>query len=274
MKKERCMLARKYEGQGIRGWLMSEKLDGVRALWTGDKLISRNGLTFNAPEWFLRQLPKGLELDGELWMGRGTLQRLAGVVRSESADWSDVRYCVFDAPTAYGGLLQRLSEASYQINKCLSRIAYTVEQFDCKGKKYEQEFFYSIIAQGGEGVVLRKADAPYECTRSRNYLKHKLTATAEALVVGHNAGKSEGETGSLAVVWGNVRFDLGAGLTKALKLAPPEIGSMVTFQYEGLTDDGIPRSPVFVVVRNYEGIPYDVIPQLNLTCTVTVRKAA
>lgn len=52
------------------GYLMSEKLDGMRAYWYGKKLWSRSGLPIIAPEWFLYGLPETLVLDGELFLGR------------------------------------------------------------------------------------------------------------------------------------------------------------------------------------------------------------
>jgi len=53
----RPMLSSTYERQDVTGWIMSEKLDGVRAIWTGEKLISRNGNEFAAPGWFTAGLP-------------------------------------------------------------------------------------------------------------------------------------------------------------------------------------------------------------------------
>ena len=79
---------------------MSEKLDGVRAVWDGQVLRFRSGRVIVAPAWFLLALPK-LALDGELWIGRGTFDRLSGVVRQSEPDdmaWREVKYLVFDAP--------------------------------------------------------------------------------------------------------------------------------------------------------------------------------
>ena len=66
------MLAKKWEPetQDPTGWLMSEKLDGIRAYWNGSNMYSRNGLMFNPPAWFKELLPKDLALDGELWTER------------------------------------------------------------------------------------------------------------------------------------------------------------------------------------------------------------
>ena len=32
------MLAKKYEAQPVKGWWLSEKLDGIRAIWDGTQL--------------------------------------------------------------------------------------------------------------------------------------------------------------------------------------------------------------------------------------------
>jgi len=52
------------------GWLMSEKLDGVRCYWNGTNMYTRTGKDFNPPQWFKDGLPKDLALDGELFTKR------------------------------------------------------------------------------------------------------------------------------------------------------------------------------------------------------------
>ena len=44
----------------IKGWYMSEKLDGIRAYWNGKELLSKNGNKIYAPSWFIKDFPKGL----------------------------------------------------------------------------------------------------------------------------------------------------------------------------------------------------------------------
>ena len=103
-----------YAGQTVAGWLLQEKLDGLRALWTGSALITRSGNRFNAPDWFTAGLPSTL-LDGELYAGRGTLRRLAGrLVSARSSadeDWRGVTFNVFDAPNSRGGYVERKAAA-------------------------------------------------------------------------------------------------------------------------------------------------------------------
>jgi DNA ligase-1 len=56
--------------------LMSEKLDGMRAVWDGEGLYSRTGKPVSAPPSFFEQLPPGFALDGELFLGRKRFQVL------------------------------------------------------------------------------------------------------------------------------------------------------------------------------------------------------
>ena len=53
------------------GHLVSEKYDGVRAVWDGRALRTRHGQIIQAPAAFLARLPAQVPLDGELWLGRG-----------------------------------------------------------------------------------------------------------------------------------------------------------------------------------------------------------
>lgn len=66
------MLAETIEkvGQDPSGWYMSEKLDGVRCFWNGTTMYTRNGNLFYPPDWFKKELPKDMALDGELFTKR------------------------------------------------------------------------------------------------------------------------------------------------------------------------------------------------------------
>jgi len=68
------MLAQKYDGdsdfKSVKGWFMSEKLDGIRCYWDGENMYTRNGNLFYPPQWFYDLLPKNITLDGELWTER------------------------------------------------------------------------------------------------------------------------------------------------------------------------------------------------------------
>ncbi len=104
------MLAKYWQaGMEPGGFLVSEKLDGVRALWDGHVLRFRSGRRIAAPDWFTAALPR-TPLDGELWLGRGRFDRLSGTVRRSvpvDADWRELRYMIFDLPGAAGPFLER-----------------------------------------------------------------------------------------------------------------------------------------------------------------------
>ena len=60
--------------------MVSEKLDGVRAIWNGKKLHFRSGKLISAPDWFIENFPEQL-MDGELWMGRVNFEKLSETLR-------------------------------------------------------------------------------------------------------------------------------------------------------------------------------------------------
>ena len=102
----RCGLARALAGKerpGLdrpKGLSRQRKLDGVRALWDGQTLKFRSGRSIAAPGWFVAALPP-LALDGELWMGRRSFERLSAAVRRTerwTPEWRDVSYQVFELP--------------------------------------------------------------------------------------------------------------------------------------------------------------------------------
>ena len=77
------MLAHVYdpEKNDPTGWLMSEKLDGIRCYYDGEsKLYTRTGNPFYAPDWWKKNLPK-IAMDGELWTRRDDFQGLSSIVR-------------------------------------------------------------------------------------------------------------------------------------------------------------------------------------------------
>src|SRR3984957_3504921 len=97
------------EAHDPTGWWMSGKLDGVRAYWDGKQFLSRNNNILYAPGWFAEGLPNH-PLDGDLWIARQKFDFTSGLVRqqSQSDDWKQVRYVIFDAPNAGGSFEDRM----------------------------------------------------------------------------------------------------------------------------------------------------------------------
>jgi len=245
------MLAKKYIDQDPTGWLMSEKLDGVRAIWTGERLISRTGKQFAAPEWFISGLPTNLILDGELWEDRGLFQHTVGKVRTQiNPDYSGVKYMLFDIVSS-GPAEER--QAILNALELPSHVE-VLEQTVCEGLDHLEEYEARILAIGGEGVMLREPCSIYEHKRSGSLLKVKRFRQDEAEVIDYEAGRGRntGRVGALLCRFRDKLISIGAGLSDADRRHPPEKGDVVTFSYFELTDSGMPRFPVFIAERDYE----------------------
>jgi DNA ligase-1 len=232
------------------GWWMSEKLDGVRAIWDGENFRSRGGNIFHAPAWFKAGLP-ALPLDGELFVGRGKFNDAVSIVRSMTADWTPVRYLVFDLQ-AEGPTEDR---QRMLLGLQLPAHVRIVEQVLCQSRDALHEFERDILNAKGEGVMLRAPRSPYEFKRSGHLRKLKRFIDDEATVIGHQdgEGKHEGRLGALVCQLRDGKtFRAGSGFTDEQRENPPAIGAIVTVRYFELTPDGVPRFPTFLAVRNYE----------------------
>ncbi len=252
------LLAESWDGQSdIDGWLLSEKLDGVRAYWDGAGFISRQGNRFYAPSWFVAGLPN-IPLDGELWLARKSFQRTVSIVRrqDESPLWRSLRFVVFDAPAGGAGFEERLALVRDALAAGQSEFAEALPHFVCRGPNHLQTELDRIIALGGEGIMLRQPGSRYESGRSATLLKVKRFLDAEARVIGHQpgTGRHKGRLGALAVVLPDgTEFAVGTGLTDRERENPPPIGSIITFRYQELSDRGVPRFPSFVRIRPDDG---------------------
>lgn len=249
------LLAEVYRNQvDVGQYLVSEKLDGVRGIWDGQTLRFRSGKTINAPTWFLDGLPKR-PLDGELWMGRGTFERLSGIVRrevSDDAEWRQVRYMIFELPGAPGTFAQRAEQIRETVKQANVPWLREIEQFRVVDPDSLKKRMKEVVKAGGEGLMLHRADAPYETGRSDTLLKMKPWEDAEAVVIGHLPGKGKhaGQMGALRVRAEDGReFSLGSGFTDRVRRDPPAVGTTVTYRYHELTRTGLPRFASFLRVR-------------------------
>ena len=249
------VLAEVYRNQvDVTKYLVSEKLDGVRAIWDGSVLRFRSGKEINAPRWFVDGLPKR-PLDGELWIARGTFDRLSGIVRKDVPDdneWRQVRYMIFELPGAPGTFRER-AEAMREIAR-QANIPWLleIEQFSAVNRDSLKKRMKEVVMAGGEGLMLHRADAHYETGRSATLLKMKPWEDAEAVVVEHVPGKGKysGMLGALRVRTSDGReFSLGTGFSDEQRRNPPHVGAEVTYRYHDLTAGGLPRFASFLRIH-------------------------
>jgi DNA ligase-1 len=247
------LLKRYTPDTDVTGWLMSEKLDGVRAHWTGSELVSRQGNRFAAPKWFTEALPP-FELDGELWTKRGDFARIQSITsRDEPHEgWQELGYHIFEVPHAPGGLMARLNRLRAWLREHPVEHLHIIEQIPVRDPEHLSNELERVESMGGEGLVVRNPDTPYTTGRSDQSLKVVSFETMEGAVVGYRegSGKYTGMTGALEVeLPDGKRLFLGSGLSDDERRDPPPIGALVTFKHRGLTSKGLPRFASFLRVR-------------------------
>jgi DNA ligase 1 len=235
-------------------WI-SEKLDGIRAYWDGRQLWFRTGRSIQAPEWFTHGLPR-TALDGELWLGRGQFEQLSGIVRKikpVDEEWRGVRYMLFELPGAQGDFSERIQKLKILVEQAKVPWLRVIDQFRLPDRAALRARLDTILAGGGEGLMLHRAGASYHGGRSDDLLKLKPYLDQEATVIEHIPGKGRhtGRMGSLLVKVADGRqFRIGTGFTDKQRKTPPAIGSLITFKYQGLTSKGLPRFASFLRLRD------------------------
>ena len=249
--KPNVLLLKTYKNQNINGWVMSEKLDGIRAIWTGKKLITRSGKTINAPKWFVKDYPT-FSIDGELWTKRADFENISSIVSHKVPNekkWKQITHNIFEVPNAKGDLYQRLEQVKAYENNIIKVIA----QIKIKDKQHLQKFLKNIEKLAGEGVVVRDPNVSYINKRTSKALKVKSFKDAECEVIGHTKGKGkfQGMLGAIKCkLKNNIEFKIGIGFTKIQRQNPPKIGDIITFKYKEFTKYGKPKFASFLRIRN------------------------
>lgn len=246
------MLANHYDQHiDINEYWQSEKLDGVRAIWDGEHLYTRNGNRIYAPAWFTDPLPP-IRLEGELWAGRDRFH----VVQSTVLDttpidkaWIQIEFMLFDMPGAAGDYQKRYYNIIDWVKRINRKHIHYVEHYPIESEAALYMQLDNIDNEKGEGIMLRKITSRYQAGRSNDLLKLKRHHDAEAIVVGYKGGtgKYSGMMGSLLVhTEKGVQFYIGTGFTDEMRLDPPQIGSRITFRYNGYTQNGKPKFARFI----------------------------
>jgi DNA ligase-1 len=214
------------------GWWASEKWDGIRALWDGEKMISRGSgvgkpkVYTYIPEWFKHTLPPGIPLDGEIWIGRGLFQktsRLSTLKPGKSYTeeqiekiWAGdveppVIFKVFDIPNDSRPFEKRMSFLQTIVKDrkiCWNSLVYPgkktfplqfTEQVKIKSMEQLVNLYTKLTSEGAEGIMLRAPGSPYQTKRSKYMLKYKIKEDAECILREYipGDGKYKGMLGSL-----------------------------------------------------------------------------
>ena len=280
-------------------WWASEKWDGIRALWDGEKMISRGSgvgkpkVYTYIPEWFKRSLPPSIPLDGEIWIGRGLFQKTSRLstlkpgksYSQEQIDniWSGLEdppviFKVFDIPNdprSFEERMKLLQTIVKDQKECWKKIEYPgkkifpiqfTEQVKIKSMEQLVSLYKKLTTEGAEGIMLRAPGSPYETKRSKYMLKYKIKEDAECIVRDYTLGEGrlKGLLGSLKCEIiqdskaSGIFTQIGTGFTDSQRTNYNKkesseyipIGSIVSFSYMEMTDDGVPRHPVYRGIRD------------------------
>src|SRR5690606_32565274 len=99
------------------------------------------------------------------------------------ADWRRVRYMVFDLPAHPGVFDERLAALRTLLGDIDIAWLQPVVQFRVADAAALDARLADIVAGGGEGLMLHRADALHEARRSDDLLKLKPHDDAEAQVI-------------------------------------------------------------------------------------------
>ncbi|AWB68625.1 DNA ligase [Saccharobesus litoralis] len=248
-------LAKVYSAEiDISQYWVSEKYDGVRGIWTGQELLTRSGNVIHAPTWFTEKLPS-TPLDGELWAGYQKFDLTSSIIRSKQVNdqtWRNIQYKVFDLYQDPRPFHQRYMVLTHLVTQINQPYIQLVEQNQFLDERTLYQELDRVIANQGEGLMLRHVESGYQAGRNASLLKLKKYQDAEATIIEHIAGKGryKGILGAVLVQDSSGRqFKIGTGFSLAQRQAPPPIGTKITYKYLGLTKTGLPRFPVYLRVR-------------------------
>lgn len=247
--------------------LCQPKYDGVRCTISKDSegthIISRKGKPYKIPhleEW-AKNNSHLLPLDGELYNHKElTFQEIISAVKRLSEITPKIRYVVYDRPIEGVSNNERWHTLIQDFEKVPSNApAYRSDWVYCDNIEQIESYHTTCVANGYEGVIIRNLDGVYEFGfRSNDLIKLKTFDDAEFEIVDvvEATGRDAGTAVFVCKCKGG-EFNVKPQGTRELRAkyfedADSLIGKMVTVQYQGLSDDGIPRFPSAISIRDYE----------------------
>ena len=273
------------------GWIHEYKYDGYRVLLAiGDGVAT--AWTRNGKDWSDKfkalvtagsRLPAGCLIDGEAVaiddVGKPSFQLLQATLKHQKG--ANLVFYAFDLLTDRGADIRKLPqiERKERLAALLTGVAPPILYGDHVVGRGEA-LFQQVCKQGGEGIVSKKADAPYRGTRTRCWLKVKCIQRQEFVIVGWSesdkrigfrslllAAREHGKltyVGKVGTGFSSKLIEQLTGLMKPLETdqAPVEVARVdrrgahfikpqmvAEIAFTEFTSDGILRHPSFIGLR-------------------------
>lgn len=255
---------------------VQRKFDGVRclAVLNSDKtvtLLSRKGKEFPHLEHIKKDVlannkNQSLVLDGELYSDTLTFQELVGLVKRVTLKPGNDKQMLEVSLRVYDCVNTRKTD-DFQVRyldiagithgaKYLSLVENILVDNEAQIHEAQRKF----VEEGYEGAMVRNLNGPYAIgKRSPDLQKVKTFLDGEYEIVGFSEATGN-DAGT--VIW---ECKTPEGLTfrvrpRGTREARTEqyqngndyIGKQLTVRYQELTDDGVPRFPVGITIRDYE----------------------
>ena len=176
-----------------RDWIFEPKLDGVRCLAFKKgkrvRLMSRNRLSLNERYPEVVEAVAALDvseaiLDGEVAVVSAGVSRFQSLQRHLLEGGGELTYFVFDAPHLGGYSIEDLPMVlRKELVASVVSPAKTIELVTHKVEKGEA-YLTEACEKGWEGLIAKRADAPYVRGRSKEWLKFKCSKEQEFVVGG------------------------------------------------------------------------------------------
>lgn len=270
------MLAHDYKKRGkdikTENAYTQPKLDGVRMMVNKDmKMISRTGKEIKIMKHLESELNEVFQefggnvvLDGEMFSFELTFEEISGLFRQtkniNEKDLQKMKFYVFDMydledkEMKFSDRYEKMKSVFKKLK--LDNIKLVVSS---KFKGDIEEKHAEYIEAGYEGLMIRNGDGEYKCNyRSKDLQKYKEFQDEEYEIVdvkealGNDAG-----TGVFVCKYKGEEFSVrcrGSRELRGEQLRKKDeyVGKKLTVRFQNLTENGFPRFPVGISVRDYE----------------------
>ena len=253
--------------------LCSRKIDGLRYVAQASGGFTRNGKPYVSVTHIQQMLAPVFEahpewiIDGEIYSEDVPFEEVVSLVKKQKPDAAELaesevkcKLYLFDGviDDVNAGFETRFDAIRKEIIRLVGNTKYIVWVKNEVANSHDEliELHDKYVAEGWEGIMLRKMGSPYENKRSKNLMKHKNFKDAEYKIVDivEGIGSRAGMAGKLVVlledgttcesgIRGNEAY-----YTTLLKNRKKLIGKKATIRYQGFTEAGKLRFPVATAI--------------------------
>lgn len=184
------------------GWLHEMKYDGYRALLAlgrgGPKIFTRTGLDWTDKFAAIAQAAAGVPvgsalIDGEVVAFKDGKPDFSTLQDALSKGSGDLTFFGFDLLEQDGEDIAKLPQIERK-----ERLRAVLDEADPRLQFSEhvlgagEKLFEAMCREGHEGIVSKRADAPYRGTRTKSWLKVKCTRRQEFVIIGWTESSAKG----------------------------------------------------------------------------------